>query len=161
MVEIFGITAASYGWCMKWKNPCPVHKEYRKGCAVLYCATGCVLFGERLLYFWKAPSCLSRGQRYGLHPVLSSWCSLFLRVSWENGHVTVSRFHRPMETQSVKQLTRVSNYELNLFCKKVALVLFSERKKKKKSNSNHFEVSFLHSLGDLACKILIKKNILC
>lgn len=123
-------------WMMhEMKKSLPSAQGIQKGlcCAVLYCATGCVLFGERLLYFWKAPSRLSRGQRYGLHPVLSSWCSLFLRVSWENGHVTVSRFHRPMETQSVKQLIRVSNYELNLFCKKVALVLFSERKKKKKA----------------------------
>lgn len=59
MVEIFGIAAAIYGWCMKWKNPCPVHKEYRKGCAastVLCCTMGCALSRERYLYFWKAPS---------------------------------------------------------------------------------------------------------
>lgn len=59
VVEIFWIAAASYGWCMKWKNPCPVHKEYKKGSAAstaLYCATVYVVSGERCLYFWKAPS---------------------------------------------------------------------------------------------------------
>lgn len=101
-----------------------------------------------LLQSWLVPCCLGPGYRAQMCavavqraptwiapcvlPVLSLWRSPFLRISC---HITVRHFHRPMETQSMKQLIGVSNYEVNLFCKKVTLVLLSERKKNKQFKS--------------------------
>lgn len=130
-------------WLLQsWLVPCCSGPGYR--------AQVCAVVVQRAPT-WVAPCVLL---------VLSSWCSTFLRVSRENGHVTVSHFHRPMETQCVKQLIRESPITNWMYFASKLHLFFSARGKKI-SNSNHFEVSFVHSLGDLACKILIKKNISC